>query len=165
MSACASCKTFWFWYFYAHATKDTGRIVLPLSVRQSVCRSVSTNLTWKFNSKTYHFPLIPKLIQLQGSYLVWRYISSIHIWWHQGKGHLPRSRSYTKVILKKKKKTWPCSRVLVFHKYSLFLHVLEQFYHRIQFDVKHWNVYYWSMIMWWLFLRSIIGYNIQSFIT
>ena len=48
------------------------------------------------------------------------------MWWYQSQGHLPRSRSNTKVTLfkkkkkKKKKKNRLFSGALVFHKHSLF---------------------------------------------
>ena len=50
-------------HFYTPLSKDQGHIVLPLSVRPSVCLH-------KLNVKTLHFPITPKLIYLQGSYLV-----------------------------------------------------------------------------------------------
>ena len=49
-----------------------------------------------------HFPIAPKQIYLQGSYLVWRHISSICICWYQGQSHLQRSRSNIKVTFLKK---------------------------------------------------------------
>ena len=65
----------------------------------SVCLSVCLH---KLNMKTQHFPITLKLIYLQGSYLVWRHISSICICWYQSQGHLQRSRSNTKVTFPKK---------------------------------------------------------------
>ena len=61
-----------FSYFHAPTMKSQGHIVLPLSVCPNVCLH-------KLNMKTWHFLFTSKLIQLQGSYLVWRHISSIHI--------------------------------------------------------------------------------------
>ena len=72
------------------------RLSVCPTVRPSVRLSVWTNLTWK-----QHFHITPKLIYLQGSYLVWRHISSICICLYQGQGHLQRSRSDKKVTFLK----------------------------------------------------------------
>ena len=92
-----------------------GHIVLPLSVCLSVRPSVCLH---KLNVKTEHFPITPKLIYLQGSYLVWRHISSICICWYQGQGHLQRSRSNIKVTFLKK---WPFRGHSCFTNTSCFL--------------------------------------------
>ena len=72
--------------FYAPISKDRGHIVLPMSVClvvcPSLCLSVCTNLTWKLNI----FPLL----------------SSIHISWYQGQGHLQRSGSNIRVMFLKR---------------------------------------------------------------
>ena len=89
--------------------------VVRLSVRPSVRLSVCLH---KPNVKTEHFPITPKLIYLQGSYLVWRHISSICICWYQGQGHLQRSRSNIKVTFLKK---WPFRGHSCFTNTSCFL--------------------------------------------
>ena len=73
--------------------------IVCLSIHPSIHLSVCLH---KLNVKTEHFPITPKLIYLQSSYLVWRHISSICICWYQG--HLQRSRSNIKVTFLKK---WP----------------------------------------------------------
>ena len=77
--------------------KIGGNIVLLFSVCHSICLSICTNLTFS------HYP---KLIYLQGVYLVWGHISSIYICWNQSQGHLQRSRSNIKVTFLKKWLFW-----------------------------------------------------------
>ena len=96
--------------FHVHVSKDPGGEIMfyrcPL-----VCPSVCTNLTWK------HFPT-PKLIYLQGSYLVWRHISSICICCYQS------SRSSAKVSVKYKGYISQKMAILgafMFHKHILLL--------------------------------------------
>ena len=93
------------YFYYCQKIKRKSSIFMPPhrkigGILFYRCLSVYTNLKWKLNV----FPITPKLIYLQGSYLVWRHISSICICWYQGQGHLQRSRSNIKVTFLKQ---WP----------------------------------------------------------
>ena len=104
--------------FYAPVSKDRGHIVLPLSVRLSVC----TNLTWKLNI----FPLV-----LNG------FIYKAHIW-YEGTSHGYTSGTKVKVKYQDHvSQKMGVSGALVFHKHILFF---SSFRMVSMFEAEYWTI-------------------------
>ena len=78
---------------------------VPLSVCLCVCL--------KLDQHTKHFSVISNLFKSQCSYMVWRYISTVHICWYQGHMHLLWSNM-------KVTKKMAVLGAIVFHKHRLF---------------------------------------------
>ena len=132
-------RKFWwlafsFFYFYAPVSKDWGAYCFT-DARLSVCLSVCLR---KLNVKTLHFPITPKLIYLQGSYLVWRHISSICICWYQGQGHLQRSRSNIKITFLKR---WPFLGHSCFTNTSCFSITFTTFWAYFRFHLQMLSIF------------------------
>ena len=82
-------------FFIAPALKDQACIVLLVSI----CLFLYLSVCPKLNVNSYHFPVNPKWIHLEGSYLLRRHISSKHISWYEGQGHISKKKAVSETLM------------------------------------------------------------------